>query len=188
MREIRAEPIWATALAHPLRVRILRQMLRSHAVSPADLARPWEIDAGVMRRHFHRLRDLGLIKEADRPERRSRGASTLRDRQATREALWRLSAPIPVGDREERLAARITTIESPRRTALERLRLRREEVGLSQPELARRAGLNSEMLGRIERGRVDPRLSIVLVLADELDYPPEQLFAGTPAPHAETCR
>lgn len=44
------------------------------------------------------------------------------------------------------------------------------------------------MLGSIERGQIDPRLSVVLVLADQLDYPPEQLFGGATGPQADTCR
>jgi transcriptional regulator with XRE-family HTH domain len=74
-----------------------------------------------------------------------------------------------------------TTVQS-QQTALDRLRARREQLGLSQTELARRTGLRLDRIGRIERGQIDPRLSVVLVLADELDYPPEQLFGGAAGP------
>lgn len=130
------------------------------------------------------LRDLGVIERVDR----SRGRATyrLRSTSATHEALWRLSAPLPV-DINERFATRLSTIVLSHRTALERLRARREAIGLSQPQLARRIGIGEVTLGRIERGQIDPRLSQVLVLADELDFPLEQLFASGPADHADAC-
>jgi DNA-binding XRE family transcriptional regulator len=186
--EVRAEAIWAAALVHPLRVRILRRMLEAHTAVPLELARWWEIDSSVMRRHFRRLEKLGLIARAERATTRKPRAYCLRDRASTEEALWRLGAPVPARESGERLAARTSAIAVPRRTEVERLRARREQVGLSRPQLARRIGIRPEMLGRIERGQIDPRLSVVLVLADELDYPPEELFASGLRPHAETCR
>jgi DNA-binding XRE family transcriptional regulator/DNA-binding transcriptional ArsR family regulator len=188
MTEIRAEAIWAVALSHPLRVRILRQMVPAYGAAPAELARRWGTDLSVVRRHFRRLRELGLIERTNRPEKLGRSAYRLCDRPATEEALWRLGAPMPARERAERLAALASAVESPRRVVLERLRARREQLGLSRTDLARRSGILPDMLGRIERGQTDPRLSVVLVLADELDYPPEQLFGGTASPQAETCR
>lgn len=188
MTEIRAEAIWAVALSHPLRVRILRHMALGVVAQPVELARRWGTTVDVMHRHFHRLSELGLIERTKRPQKFGRSAYRLRDRQATEEALWRLGAPLPARQRAERLAAHTSTIASTRGTALERLRARREQLGLSRTELARRSGIRPDMLGRIERGQMDPRLGLMLVLADELNYPPEQLFGGPAGPHAETCR
>lgn len=174
MTEVRAEAIWATALSHPLRVRILRQMLHAPHAQPVELARAWETTIDTMHRHFHRLRELGVIERADRSG--TRAAYRLHNASATQEALWRLGAPLPV-HLEERFATRLSTIVLSHQTALERLRARREHLGMSQPQLARRTGIGEDTLGRIERGQTDPRLSQVLVIADELDFPLEQLFA-----------
>lgn len=187
MTEIRAEAIWATALSHPLRVRVLRHLLHATVAQPVELARTWETTVDVMHRHFHRLRGLGVIERTDRPGARGRAAYRLSNRRATQEAFWRLGAPLPAG-LGTRFAVRMSTAVQSRQTAFDRLRARREQLGISRPELSHRTGIHLDMLGRLERGQVDPRLSIMLVLADELDYPPEQLFAGAASPHAETCR
>lgn len=184
MTEIRAESIWAAALSHPLRVRILRQMLHARHAQPVALASEWQTTIDVMHRHFHRLRDLSVIERLDRPG--ERATYRLRSTSATHEALWRLGAPLPV-DINERFATRLSTIVLPHRTALERLRARREQLGLSQPQLARRTGIGVDTLGRIERGQADPRFSQVLVLADELDFPLEQLFTRVGSRHADAC-
>lgn len=175
MTEIRAEAIWANALSHPLRVRVLRYMLHVPTARPVELAARWQVDADAMREHFRRLRELGVIELRNRSD-QGGGAHRLCDLAATDEALWRLGAPVPARYGPRRLAARVSTIQGEQSTVVERLRARREQLGLSQPELSRRAGLHSETVGRIERGETDPRLSVVLVLADELGYPPEQLF------------
>lgn len=181
MSEIRAETIWVRALSDPLRVRILRRMLHVHA-APTQLAGMWGMDVVVLRRQFRRLRELGLIARTRRRDLHGRGVYHLRDVPSTEDALWRLGAPVPARARAERLAARVSTIEPAQMSALDRLRARREQLGIERPRLARRAGIRPDMLARIERGKTDPRLSVVLVLADELDYPLERLFAGGP-PH-----
>lgn len=176
MTEIRAEAIWARALAHPLRGRVLRHMVHVPA-QPVELAARWQVDADEMRKHFRRLRELGVIEPRNAAE-LDRGAHRLCDLQATEEALWRLGAPVPARYGPRRLAARVSTIRAEQSTAVERLQARRQQLELPQVELSRRAGLHSETVGRIERGETDPRLSVVLVLADDLCYPPEQLFEG----------
>lgn len=45
---------------------------------------------------------------------------------------------------------------------------RREELGLTQTELAERAGLQQTSVARLERCRVVPRLDMLLRLADVL--------------------
>ena len=54
-----------------------------------------------------------------------------------------------------------------RATLAEKLRRRRRAAGLSQAELARRAGVRSETLNRIERGHTEPDFTTIrkLVLA-----------------------
>lgn len=50
----------------------------------------------------------------------------------------------------------------------ERLRARRKEAGLTQAELARRAGIRPETLNRIERGKVEPDFATVRKLVEAL--------------------
>lgn len=50
-----------------------------------------------------------------------------------------------------------------------RLLSRREELGLSQREVASRARIGHGHLSQIETGRVDPKLSTLQRLADVLD-------------------
>ena len=47
------------------------------------------------------------------------------------------------------------------------LRLRRA-AGLTQQELALKAGVSSLVIGKIERGEVDPRLATLTAIADAL--------------------
>ena len=69
------------------------------------------------------------------------------------------------------LAGRVTAETRPdeldRATLAEKLIRRRKAAGLSQAELARRAGIRPETLNRIERGRTNPDFATVrkLVLA-----------------------
>lgn len=59
---------------------------------------------------------------------------------------------------------------SPRvRRAVGRLRVLRERSGISRTELARRIEVHVDLLRRIERFETDPRMSVLLALADELD-------------------
>jgi len=66
------------------------------------------------------------------------------------------------------------------------VRRRREELGRSRAELARRAQLSTETLTKIERGdTVDPGLFTVRALADSLDWSLDQLLDSvdqTPRP------
>jgi transcriptional regulator with XRE-family HTH domain len=52
----------------------------------------------------------------------------------------------------------------------------RSERGLSQSDLALRAGLNRSYLSRLENGKNDPRLEIVGKLAKVLGVTPAQLL------------
>ena len=186
MTEIRAEAIWAAALSHPMRVRILRQLLHAGMAQPVELARRWDTTIDTMRRHFHRLHSLGVIERTDRPHLGGRAAYRPCHRAAAQEALWRFGAPLP-GHVHERFAMRVSTIVGSQRTAVARLRARRAQLGISQSALARSVGISADTLRLIERGRIDPRLRQLLVIADELDFPPGQLFAAEPGHQADTC-
>jgi ribosome-binding protein aMBF1 (putative translation factor) len=73
-------------------------------------------------------------------------------------------AQTPAAEREEMPGGEF---DLDRRSLAERLVRRRQAAGLSQAELARRAGVRSETLNRIERGRTTPDFATVrkLVLA-----------------------
>ncbi|HYM54999.1 MAG TPA: helix-turn-helix transcriptional regulator [Solirubrobacteraceae bacterium] len=54
--------------------------------------------------------------------------------------------------------------------------------GISQEQLAGLTGLHRTEIGRIEQGRVEPRLTTLLILADGLGVTIEDLVAGLRAP------
>jgi len=60
------------------------------------------------------------------------------------------------------------------------LRQVRHERGLSQTQLAQRAGLHSSEIGRLEHGRRDPRLQTIVTLAAALGVPVARLVDGLP--------
>lgn len=57
----------------------------------------------------------------------------------------------------------------------------RKELGLTQEQLADRAGLSSIYLGTIENGRRDPSVSTVFSLARGLGVPVPELLGPVPA-------
>lgn len=57
-----------------------------------------------------------------------------------------------------------------------RLRQLRQRKGWSQDQLARKAGLNSSYIGRIERAERNITLEVVEKLAEALDIPVKSLF------------
>jgi DNA-binding XRE family transcriptional regulator len=65
-----------------------------------------------------------------------------------------------------------------RRTFGERLRDFRTDSGLTQQELAERAGVNRVTIARYETGRQTPRYASLEALADALGCPVEQLLAA----------
>jgi transcriptional regulator with XRE-family HTH domain len=56
------------------------------------------------------------------------------------------------------------------------LRELRTERGLSQDELAARAGLDRNYIGMIERGERNPAIVNVVKIAEALNVPPSELF------------
>lgn len=60
------------------------------------------------------------------------------------------------------------------------LKHRRQELGLSQSELSRAAGINARQLGRYEQDQNEPSLSIAAKLAAALNLTLDQLAATRP--------
>lgn len=61
------------------------------------------------------------------------------------------------------------------------LRRLRARSGMTQEELARRAGISRVYLARLEFGQQDPRVSIVVRLAQALDVSTDMLMNITPS-------
>jgi len=61
-------------------------------------------------------------------------------------------------------------------------RAMRESLGVSQEDFAREIGVHRTEIGAIERGAREPRLSMLLVLADGLGVEPGELVDGLSAP------
>ncbi len=57
-----------------------------------------------------------------------------------------------------------------------KIRNRREELGMTQPELAETARLSQSSISQIEKGVFVPRDSTIVVLALALKIPPEELL------------
>lgn len=68
--------------------------------------------------------------------------------------------------------------ERGRRLFGERLRSVRSEQGLTQEELAERAGVNRVTIARFEAGKQLPRYRTLVALADGLGVPIERLIVG----------
>lgn len=72
-----------------------------------------------------------------------------------------------------------------RRAFGQRLRELRSRRGITQSDLAERAGVNRVTVARIEGGQQLPRYRTVLALARGLDRPVEDLIAGSQGPGDE---
>jgi len=59
-----------------------------------------------------------------------------------------------------------------------RIRRRRLHLGLSQEELAARAGLHRNAIGNLERGEFDPKATTLLRVARALEVSPGSLLSG----------
>lgn len=61
-------------------------------------------------------------------------------------------------------------------------RLRTTRACISQEQLASVAGLHRTEIGKIEQGRVEPRLTTLVILADALGAKVDELVAGLAVP------
>jgi DNA-binding XRE family transcriptional regulator len=176
------EVAWSRALTHPVRVEILQQLLMHEGGTPAGFAAALEVPLGVASHHVRRLRDLELIRMVRRTHRRGaiQHHYALVDPAATAHALWRYGLQSPATPGPAQPSAReqgVSSWETMER-AIAELRRRREQQGVSQLTLARRAGIHPDYLGRIERGEVDPRVTVMLALASELDTTLRDVFTA----------
>jgi DNA-binding XRE family transcriptional regulator len=185
MSSIAANPpidlAWSKALTHPVRVRILLQLLERELSSPVDLAESFGLRLSVVSHHVRRLRDLRLIRLAKQTQRRGavQHHYRLADPEATAHALWRIGvAAPPPGVPAHRRRAPDSDAWARLRHAVAELRCIRERRQISQQTLALRIGIEPSQLGRIERGEVDPRLTVLLALADELETSFSDVFAA----------
>lgn len=180
----RIDLAWSRALAHPVRIEILRALLEQEPGTPSGFAAALEIPLGVASHHVRRLRDLRLIRIARRTHRRGAVQHHYRlvDRDATAQALWRWGVAADDESIPELAGAPPSGRASETgRDAMHRvvavLRREREAQGLSRAALAERAAISADQLGRIERGEADPRASVLLSLAAALGRSPRDLFA-----------
>jgi transcriptional regulator with XRE-family HTH domain len=68
----------------------------------------------------------------------------------------------------------------------QRVRQHRKARGMSQDALARATNVHATMIGRLERGAREPRLSTILRVADGLAVDPGELIDGLFADDATT--
>jgi transcriptional regulator with XRE-family HTH domain len=63
-----------------------------------------------------------------------------------------------------------------------RIRKARQQVNISQAELALRIGISKQAMNAIEGGATDPRASRIVAIAQVLGVSTDALLLGTPAP------
>lgn len=76
------------------------------------------------------------------------------------------------GEREKRLGARIAEKVGPK------VATRRDQIGLTQEELADLAGLHRTAISLLERGERAPRIVTLFVIAGVLGVAPSDLLVG----------
>lgn len=69
-----------------------------------------------------------------------------------------------------------------------RVRFHRLAAGIPTSELARRCRLSPNTVARAERGRSEPRISIILILCDGLGVPPGDVLGDLPVPQKRDRR
>lgn len=157
---------WAKAMAHPIRVRIIKHVVSVPLVSPSELCEPLGLPVGVVSYHMRRLERLGFLTlEKCTPV---RGTQQHHYGLSDRELAIRLLENGDDVPREEP-AAKVEVVRRHMKALGSRVRALREAQGVSIPDLADGAGLTATGLERIERGDADPRMSVVCRLADRLN-------------------
>jgi len=74
--------------------------------------------------------------------------------------------------------APMPAVEASRPATGNRVAEARKRVGLTQPELAQRAGVGRSTIARIEAGRQSPAIEVAIALSRELGESVEALFGG----------
>lgn len=105
-------------------------------------------------------------------------------REAAFERLCELAEVSP-RDRAPHGDALAPGLDLDRASLAEKLRRRRRAAGLSQAELARRAGVRPETLNRIERGRTNPDFATVRKLVVAMTAAEQETLGPGPTPLAE---
>jgi transcriptional regulator with XRE-family HTH domain len=86
------------------------------------------------------------------------------------------------------IIARPTPISPAARALGERVRARREALGLSQEALAHRSGVHWTFLGQVERGRRNLNLHNLLKISAGLGTDPAELVGGLLPPEHDGDR
>src|SRR6478609_9992275 len=107
------------------------------------------------------------------------GAISMRTDRSGRFRLGRMWLVL-VADDESKPALNETT-----RVFGERVRSRRQVLGLSQEAAAVRCGIHWTQLGKVERGQRSLRLETIVRIADGLDVDAGSLVSGLPSPSSE---
>jgi hypothetical protein len=149
---------WSAALAYPIRVALLEELLGARAATAQELADAVEVPVTVARYHLDRLELLHAVMAGAAPE----GA-------ASRARCYRLTVP----DRSLRGAKgrRLVCLGGA-------LRAERERQGMALPTLAARAGLLPAVLERIEAGQADPRVTVLFRLWESLERSPAEALSS----------
>jgi DNA-binding transcriptional ArsR family regulator len=146
------------ALAHPLRVRILRHLIEHGATSPGQLAAAWSMEVASVSYHVRRLADLGFL--------RLDAHASVRERMTRR---YTLSAEA------SRAAPRLVELfDNVTRRRLDRadvgaaLRRFREARGISRFDVACRVSLDHGEVEAIESGHANPPVQTLIDLAEAM--------------------
>ncbi|MCP3942982.1 MAG: helix-turn-helix transcriptional regulator [Chloroflexi bacterium] len=67
----------------------------------------------------------------------------------------------------------------------EKIKHLRKERGVTQKELAERAGLNSKLISKYETGRLNPKLENITKIAEALDISTDYFFESGGVPDSE---
>jgi len=96
-----------------------------------------------------------------------------------------VTAGLPQGKPSSSDDAWTSSLDLDRATLAEKLVRRRRLAGLSQAELARRAGIRPETLNRIERGRTNPDFATVRKLVVAMDATEQEHRTGKSSTKSE---
>jgi len=168
---------WIKALAHPVRIGILRHLLDNDEATPTALAAALGVPTGRIVYHVRRLSEAEQLVLAGQTLRRGAVAHyyRLKSPEATREALRRVGLAV------QPLRATAVAPTDPwyqLRRALSELRRRRQAQGISRDALARNLRIKTSQLARIERAETDPHTTVLMAIAHELGTTLGEVFTA----------